>query len=237
VVAFGQRDLDGALAIVTSILDEAGSRPMRITAWAIHLRSLIRFTRGEVHEALADCQESLRRFRDAHYPGGITEALAAIAVIAGASDQIAAVRIWAAAERMDEARGASFQPPERDVYESAVSRLRAALGEEVFQSERATGRSWSAQEAIDAGLAVRLEAPKQDRPVLRPPAIALSVLSPRETEVLSYVAAGWTNDRIAEHLYLSPRTVHAHLTTIYRKLNVANRAAAVRLALESGISG
>src|SRR5262249_36000936 len=62
----------------------------------------------------------------------------------------------------------------------------------------------------------------------RPPA----GLTQREAEVLRLVAAGLTNARVAEQLSLSPRTVNAHLTAIYTKLNVSSRAAAIRFALE-----
>jgi predicted ATPase/DNA-binding CsgD family transcriptional regulator len=55
-------------------------------------------------------------------------------------------------------------------------------------------------------------------------------LSPRETEVLRLVATGMTDGAIAERLVLSPRTVHAHLRTIYRKLGVTSRTAAIRAA-------
>ena len=58
----------------------------------------------------------------------------------------------------------------------------------------------------------------------------------REVEVLRLVAAGWTNDRIAAQLFLRPRTVQTQLTTVYRTLNVANRAEAVRAALEVGLA-
>jgi len=55
-------------------------------------------------------------------------------------------------------------------------------------------------------------------------------LSLRETEVLRLVAAGLTDGEIAERLVLSPRTVHAHLRTIYRKLGVTSRTAATHAA-------
>jgi DNA-binding CsgD family transcriptional regulator len=49
---------------------------------------------------------------------------------------------------------------------------------------------------------------------------------------LRLLAAGLVNAEIAERLSLSPRTVNAHLTTIYGKLGVATRGAAIRFALK-----
>jgi DNA-binding CsgD family transcriptional regulator len=60
-------------------------------------------------------------------------------------------------------------------------------------------------------------------------------LSAREVEVLRLVASGLTNAQVAERLFLSPRTINAHLTTIYTKLNVPSRAAAIRFALDHGL--
>lgn len=61
-------------------------------------------------------------------------------------------------------------------------------------------------------------------------------LSGREIEVLRLVATGLTNAQVAGHLFLSSRTINGHLTTIYTKLNVPSRAAAIRFALEHGLS-
>jgi predicted ATPase/DNA-binding CsgD family transcriptional regulator len=55
-------------------------------------------------------------------------------------------------------------------------------------------------------------------------------LSPREIEVLRLVAAGLSDGEIAERLVLSPRTVHAHLRSIYPKLGVNSRTAAIHAA-------
>jgi DNA-binding CsgD family transcriptional regulator len=52
-------------------------------------------------------------------------------------------------------------------------------------------------------------------------------LTCRETEILELVATGRTDDAIARQLGVSPRTIAKHLEHIYRKLGVANRAAAV----------
>ena len=61
-------------------------------------------------------------------------------------------------------------------------------------------------------------------------------LTPRETEVLVMVARGLTDAEVAEQLFLSLRTVHAHLRSIYRKLDLHTRSAATRYALEHGLA-
>ncbi len=60
-------------------------------------------------------------------------------------------------------------------------------------------------------------------------------LSEREIEVLHLVATGATNKEIAGRLYLSPHTVKEHTSAIYRKLEVRNRAEAVKSAQALGL--
>ena len=55
-------------------------------------------------------------------------------------------------------------------------------------------------------------------------------LTPRETEVLSWVAKGKTNRDVADILGMSPRTVNKHLEHVFEKLGVETRAAATALA-------
>ncbi len=61
-------------------------------------------------------------------------------------------------------------------------------------------------------------------------------LTSREVEVLGLAATGMTSAQIAKELFLSPRTVETHLTSIYHKLGVTSRAAATRFALEHGLT-
>ena len=64
-----------------------------------------------------------------------------------------------------------------------------------------------------------------------PPARGLSAsLTPREAEVLSWLAKGKTNRDIGDILGLSPRTVNKHLEHVYEKLGVETRTAAVAAA-------
>jgi NarL family two-component system response regulator YdfI len=60
-------------------------------------------------------------------------------------------------------------------------------------------------------------------------------LTERELEVLSGVALGETSKRIALNLGITERTVKAHLASIFNKLGVDSRAAAVAVAIQNGL--
>jgi len=59
-------------------------------------------------------------------------------------------------------------------------------------------------------------------------------LSPRESEILGFIAQGFTNEEIARRAYLSINTVKTYIRTAYRKMGVTSRAQAVGWALRNG---
>lgn len=69
-------------------------------------------------------------------------------------------------------------------------------------------------------------------PTTAAPHGGLEGLTPRETEVLALLASGASNSTIADRLCISINTVTRHLTHIYSKTGVSNRAAAVRYAVD-----
>ncbi|THV41735.1 response regulator [Glycomyces buryatensis] len=72
--------------------------------------------------------------------------------------------------------------------------------------------------------------------VARPdPSPKLNALTERETEVLSLVATGMSNDEIAGALFLSPATAKTHVSRIMSKLSARDRAQLVVTAYESGL--
>jgi DNA-binding NarL/FixJ family response regulator len=59
-------------------------------------------------------------------------------------------------------------------------------------------------------------------------------LTNREKEILSCLAKGMTNKQIAKALFVSDKTVKAHLNSIFKKLNVTRRYEAIIFAIQKG---
>jgi DNA-binding NarL/FixJ family response regulator len=60
-------------------------------------------------------------------------------------------------------------------------------------------------------------------------------ITPREREVLALLADGLSDRDIAESLYIGPGTVRTHLTSLFSKLNVKSRTAAIAAARRGGL--
>ncbi|WP_344009354.1 response regulator transcription factor [Streptomyces thermospinosisporus] len=106
--------------------------------------------------------------------------------------------------------------------------LKDAPREELFAAVRAAAEG---RTVLSPAVASRLVS------AVRAPAPANEPLSPREREVLALVAKGTSNREIARELFISEATVKTHLTHLYAKLGVNDRAAAVATAYERGILG
>jgi len=64
-----------------------------------------------------------------------------------------------------------------------------------------------------------------------------NLLTAREFDLLAQLELGQTTAQISESLFISPATVKTHLASIYRKLEVTNRTAAIHAMHEKGLSG
>ncbi len=103
--------------------------------------------------------------------------------------------------------------------------LKDAPREELYQAVRAAAQGKS---ILHPRVAATLISHMRDS--------ALSIqLSEREIEILQLVSEGRANKEIGNLLFISAATVKTHLIHIFNKLDVSDRAAAVRVALERGI--
>ena len=95
----------------------------------------------------------------------------------------------------------------------------------------------TAQELGICGLGERASTLRAAAPAARPAPAWPAGLTDREVEVLRLIAAGHSNRAIAQALFISPNTVLHHVSSIFAKLGVANRAAAAAYATRLGLAG
>jgi ATP/maltotriose-dependent transcriptional regulator MalT len=148
-------------------------------------------------------------------------------------------RLLGAAHRLLEVIGAMLLPEDSLPYERGIASAQARLGEEALKKAWEEGRAMAIEQAVAFALQGIAETPagSQDEVEARsagqaPPGPHGAELTGREVEVLGLVAQGLTNAQVAERLFVSPATVNTHLTSIYSKLGVANRSAAIHFATE-----
>ena len=114
--------------------------------------------------------------------------------------------------------------------------LKDADEEDMLHAIRAVGKGETifspavARRVIDFFTGVRRS--EAERAV---PARAFPELTSREREVLDLIAQGLSNPEIVARLYLSPKTVRNHISNIFAKLQVADRAQAIVRAREAGL--
>jgi LuxR family maltose regulon positive regulatory protein len=158
-----------------------------------------------------------------------------------AAERCAAGRVAAAAREPEAARRAfddAVELYERSVQPFEAAQARTALAQTLAGLDRADAALEQARAAFEAfeALGAKRAARAADRLVARlggrSAAARRAGLTRREVEVLSLVAQGLSNPRIAERLVVSEHTVHRHVANIYAKLGVSSRAAAPAVAAE-----
>ncbi len=166
-------------------------------------------------------------------------------IVAHRGDAAWAAQLWGAAETLGTATRSwrSFDLftlftalGEHADYERMRAAVRAELGAQAFAQALAEGRAMTPEQALSAqGNPVLASHPHAsagaDSQKIPSPSFP-NDLTEREVEVLRLVARGLTDAQVAEALVISPRTVNAHLRSIYGKLNITSRHAATLFALE-----
>ncbi len=174
---------------------------------------------------MASYWEALDELRTHHFTVhgvDLLEGLALSAAALGLFD--ASARLFAAAATWFGTHGAEIRTGfDPFACDQAISRVRVQLGDGVWDRLYAEGRRLSSAQAIQLA-----------DEVIRELTTALDArqagLTGREVEVLRLLTLGLGNSEIAKRLVLSPRTVHAHVRSIFTKLDVTTRNAAAREA-------
>ncbi len=189
-------------------------------------------------------QESLALFGQLDDKRGVASCLHRWARMAARrGEAMMAARLWGVAEALGEASGPRsplllhVAHPDDD---HLVRVVRAQLGEQAFSSAWAEGQLMTVEQALAIqgqlitweGVSAKLATKAGTKKHTRAGPLSPNELSGREIEVLRLVAQGLTDAQIAQTLIISPRTVNAHLRSIYSKLGMTSRHAATRYAIE-----
>ncbi|GCE06024.1 protein kinase domain-containing protein [Dictyobacter aurantiacus] len=242
-------DLDGARALLTesiTILKEiaaSGMPSQESLAEALSLLGRVNARQGDPVQAQSMYQESLTIARQLRVPQMVAFSLEGLAEAVVQQNPIWAVRLWSVAEALREVRGTPLPAAWRHAYQRAVKLAQTTLSQKTFSELWATAHSLSLDQVLDeqepeipssASLPECESAEPAASPETGlPSTVSAAVLTARELEVLRLLAQGLTSVQIADQLVLSTRTVNAHLRSIYSKLGVSSRVAAVRYAFDN----
>jgi excisionase family DNA binding protein len=191
--------------------------------------------RGDDRSAVTAHHEALQLWSDVGDRWPIVQALAGLSAIASAHGQSSSAAVLLGAiDALKHEVGAPIFPSARVNYDRAASAALADLGEERFVALRADGRRRRLDDIVSVAAAVAV--PTGCGPNALPDASPdAGVLTNRQHDVLRLVAEGRTDREIADLLFLSPRTVNAHVARILDRLDVRTRREAALRGRELGL--
>jgi DNA-binding NarL/FixJ family response regulator len=214
------------LAVAAEIVEQIGPRePRLVRSQADYVEALVAL--GELEQAeheLARLERSPSRWAAA--TGGRSRA-----ILLSAHGDLAA-----AADALEDALAAHAQLPLP--FELARTELVAGQVHRRRNERRLAGEAFDRSIALFVGLGAPLWA---DRAIAERERLGLrrgtnDELTPTEEQVAALAASGLTNRRIAEHMFISTKTVEANLSRAYRKLGIHSRAELGALMSERGRS-
>ena len=219
-----------------ALVREAGD--MWALAGALQWSGWLASLQGNSEQATAFHEEGLVLSRELRAPWVISLHVCGLVMVATAKGQPErAARLFGAEETLREAMGLSMGGvARRAAYQRSVATARVALGEDAFMKIWAEGRALSTEEAVEYALSAEDgdgASPPTDVAVPTPPVMPLTA---REREVVTLIARGLTNPRIAAELVISERTVHRHVANILDKLDLRSRAQIAVWAAERGLA-
>jgi DNA-binding CsgD family transcriptional regulator/tetratricopeptide (TPR) repeat protein len=203
-------------------------------AWTLANLAHLDHLRGDDERADYLFRESLTLAHELSAVWCVDTCLRGLAMIAGARGATErSVTLFAAADALHETTGTTMPEPARLASARRLEAVRERLDAVVFDYAWSVGASFTMAEAIDLALAPDRSV-EDVQPLPRPPRDG--PLSPRELEVAALIGRGLTNRQIADDLVLSERTVHTHVGSILRKLDLSSRALVAVWAAERGLA-
>jgi predicted ATPase/DNA-binding CsgD family transcriptional regulator len=198
------------------------------------LLGILAFREGDYRLARTQYQEGLSIMRRLGVGWHLSMILACFSGLAAAQGQPdRAVRLAGAAVAWSETYHALTLPFAEQIMAEALAAAGQALDEASYTAALAAGRAMSLDEGIAEAFAVEVDASAAS-PARGPSSRVdgpFRVLTATEVEVLRLLAGGRTTKEIAGELVVAVSTVDRHITHIYGKLGVRNRAEATALAL------
>ncbi len=142
------------------------------------------------------------------------EALAELAVVNG--DLLEAARVLGAAEQVRGETGCRRPGLHAAQHEAALVEARNGLGDDTFLA------AW--KDGVALGLDEAVGYVRRARGARKRPSTGWASLTPTEERVVELAAKGLSNAEIARRLFIGAGTVKTHLSHVYTKLGIANRA-------------
>jgi len=193
---------------------------------AIYGLGRVMHTQGQLDRATDSFRESLMLARQSGSTLIAATTILALGRVAQSSGDLArAARLFGAAEALHVRTDLSFAIDGSAEHQRFLAALRLDLGDAAFDALLDEGMSMTWEPAVDYALsdadrAERKDAESGDRRLGRDS----SELTPRELEVVTLIARGWTNRQIADALAIAERTAESHARNIREKVGLTTRA-------------
>lgn len=228
------------LAELLEMADAQGDLRTKARAWVVEVGD--RVEQRDDRRAITGCLVLLRfARRTANQPVARQALVSAIRLLGRHPSPALIARLSGALATHGDAVTAQLPPRWIADLQRSVAAARRELSETEFRDARREGLAagqWAVLDLAEERLSALL-----DEMLLEsfdgacPVPGRLAVLTPRERQVLDALAAGGSNKEIAAQLGMRPKTVAHHCATIYTKLGVRNRTAAVAQAVRYGVGG
>jgi len=203
----------------------------------LHLLGIAAFREGDYVQALDRFRQALAEIHQLGAPWHLSQVFPLFSGLAATQSQPErAVRLAGATAVLSEAYHTPPIPMAEALLAEGLECARRELDGAAYATAWEHGRRMSLDESIAEALAVEIHPISQSRHRrdIRADAVPAG-LTPTEVKVLQQLASGRTTREIAETLIVATSTVDRHLTHIYTKLGVRNRAAATSFAVKQGL--